>query len=150
MRLGTKLIAISILLGNLTVAQGVTPLQKTQLEQLIPDIIEQASKNQWQADLSNPIPLNTQQYLMSIFKPNHPNDIISGYGKVTSMASDQPVSMTIYWSITNGDTQIDHSSNVQLSLNDTPDDWTIQQIHLVSDQIVKHTQLKKQRFEHCH
>ena len=47
MRLGTKLIAISILLGNLTVAQGVTPLQKTQLEQLIPDIIEQASKNQF-------------------------------------------------------------------------------------------------------
>ena len=74
-----------VLLGNFTVAHAITSLEKTQLEQLMPDVIEQASNDQWQPDVVQHIPANTQQNLLSIFKTNQPNDIVSGYGQTMSV-----------------------------------------------------------------
>jgi len=149
MHLGTKLTAIFMLLGNFTVAHALTSLEKTQLEQLMPDVIEQASKDQWQSDVIQHIPVNIQHNLLSIFKTNQPNDIVSGYGQITSVTPEQLINMTIYWTITNADTQIDHATDVHLSLGLDHGDWIIKQFDLKTDRVIRNTQLKAQRFKHC-
>ena len=149
MHLGTKLTAIFVLLGNFTVAHAITSLEKTQLEQLMPDVIEQASKDSWQPDVVQHIPANTQQNLLSIFKTNQPNDIVSGYGQITSVTPEQLINMTIYWTLTNEDTQVDHATDVHLSLDLNHGDWIIKQFVLKTDRIIGQTQLRAQRFEHC-